>query len=743
MSTIAPSAAPASAFDPHACFTGRIRRVWTSPLYLGGLMVVAGAMVLLPIVYVGMVAATAYGVYYHATHSGALLLSGSGGGMRARLFVYLAPLVIGAILVVFMIKPLFAREPKRRKRVSLVRANDPRLFEFVDRICEMVGSPKPRRIDVDCQVNASASFRHGIWSLFWPGDLVLTIGVPLAAGMTLRDFAGVLAHEFGHFAQGLGMRFSYLISSVNGWFCRVVYQRDSWDEWLAEQSESDSGWLNVVMYLARFFVFLTRLILRLLMLLGHMISCGMSRQMEFNADLHAIRATGSLSLIETEYELALLNTARSAIYNELRASWRERKLADDLPGLISLKRDELPAEVRAAVIKACEGGKTGWFDTHPCSAARIRQAHKHDDPGVFCGDGPASQLFSNFSGLCKSITLSHYQDIIGPEVSAGNLVSTADVTRRREQARRSREAAQRYYFGCVSFARPIVCDGHSAIFKLDEAAAREKLATARKSLEANAAAIQACNARFTKADKRLHDLVIIGVLIEAEHELDAERCGLPACTTAAVAEARAAAASERRSAAESLGKITAVMRTRTEAALRMLSAEAVAGRVRGIDRLQRRVQELLASLNAVAGVSGAVGEIRKAVPGMLAHGQLLNKGGEDEECVRQTLRLIEQQRTQLAGLRSSLAPFSYPFEHAAGQITLARYAVGELPEKNNLGGMISAAQEAVESIEQLYARLLGEVAQICEAVEAALGLPPPKAATPAPAPTDTEDPLAA
>jgi hypothetical protein len=61
-------------------------------------------------------------------------------------------------------------------------------------------------------------------------DLVLTIGMPLVAGMSLRQFAGVLAHEFGHFSQGAGMRLSFIIRSINLWFMRVVYERDDWDE---------------------------------------------------------------------------------------------------------------------------------------------------------------------------------------------------------------------------------------------------------------------------------------------------------------------------------------------------------------------------------------------------------------------------------------------------------------------------------------------------------------------------------
>jgi len=93
------------------------------------------------------------------------------------------------------------------------------LFEFVDQLCDLVGRARgPRKIKVDCQVNASAGFAGGMFSLLGH-NLVLTIGLPLAAGLNLRQLTGVLAHEFGHFAQGTAMRVSYIVRSINGWFC--------------------------------------------------------------------------------------------------------------------------------------------------------------------------------------------------------------------------------------------------------------------------------------------------------------------------------------------------------------------------------------------------------------------------------------------------------------------------------------------------------------------------------------------
>jgi hypothetical protein len=572
-----------------------------------------------------------------------------------------------------------------------------------------------------------------MWSLFWPGDLVLTIGVPLAAGLSLRSFTGVLAHEFGHFAQGLGMRFSYVIHSVNYWFARVVYQRDSWDEWLDEQTESEEGWVSLIAHIARLFVFLTRGILWLLMVLGHMISCGMARQMEFDADLHEIRTSGSANFETTSRRMTALSVAEAAVYNELRASWRDGKLADNLPILIVVKADEIAPEVQAKIDTGVDKGKTGWFDTHPSDAARIRRARKVDDPGVFCVGGAATQLFADFAGLSKSITLSHYRDLIGPEVTPKNLISTVDVTRRRDDARRCRDAADRFYFGCVSLRRPILLDGHSANFKLDEATARKKLAGARQGLKRHAKAIRDRHQRFRKSDNRLVELAVLETVIKAGKKVDAEKCGLSESTTQAVAAARIAAERDRRVVVDELIKIEEVLRTRTETALRMLSADSIAKRVRGIERLQRRTRDLLGSLSAVAGVSGTLGKLRQGMPGMQALAQILSDGGQDEERIRQALRLTESQHTHLTALRSMLVPIQYPFAHASGRIALSQYALAHLPERDDFGGVYAAADDALEAMDALYVRLLGEIAQICEAVEAAAGFAPTKVASAAPA----------
>ena len=51
--------------------------------------------------------------------------------------------VVGVILVVFMIKPLFASSGSGQARCPVYRTGEPTLWAFVEQICKAVGAPVP------------------------------------------------------------------------------------------------------------------------------------------------------------------------------------------------------------------------------------------------------------------------------------------------------------------------------------------------------------------------------------------------------------------------------------------------------------------------------------------------------------------------------------------------------------------------------------------------------------------------
>jgi Zn-dependent protease with chaperone function len=411
-----PGSGPISAEDILAAFAGPIQKPRISIFYQLGLTLVAFMMVLLPLVYLALVGAAAYGVYYYATHFyGILFVEGGGArGVVVKLLLYVTPLFAGGVLVFFMIKPLLAGRAPRAQPLALNPEIEPTLFAFINLLCETVGAPKPRRIDIDCRLNASAGFRRGFASMFGH-DLVLTIGLPLVAGMNLREFAGVIAHEFGHFTQGLAMRLSYVIIRINMWFARVAYERDAWDlrleVWAAE---SEDGRLAILFLAAKFAVWCSRLVLKILMFIGLAVSCFLDRQMEYDADRYMIKVSGSEGLEAVMRRLAVLGAALGAAYDDMGQKWESfRRLPDNFPAYLTHHLQQVPPAQRQEAEDTMGLGRTGLFDTHPANGDRIRRARQAEDPGIFQLDLPASILFSNFEAVSKQVTLLHYTEDLG------------------------------------------------------------------------------------------------------------------------------------------------------------------------------------------------------------------------------------------------------------------------------------------------------------------------------------------
>jgi Zn-dependent protease with chaperone function len=410
----APQSERPAAAELLAGFTGTIRRTRASFFYHVGLILVTIVMLILPVIYACMIAAAGWGVYYYATHF--TFLRGLGGPRiwLLKAVLYLGPILAGIVLIFFMIKPLFARRAARAHPLAMNPAYEPTLYAFIAKICDLVGAPMPKRIDLDCQINAAASFRRGAASLF-SNDLVLTIGVPLVGALSLSEFAGVIAHEFGHFTQGFGMRLSYIVRNINGWFARVVYQRDAWDVALAEWAEEiEDGYAMLVVFMVQLGVGFSRLLLKLLMFLGHAVSCFLLRQMEYDADSYEIKVAGSAAFESTARRLATLEAAAEKAYKEMRATWNlNRRLPDNFSAYLCHHESRLPAKLRENIQDTLGLARTGLFHSHPSAGDRIRCARQAGEPGIFHLDYPASVLFTKFDVVSRQITHLHYTDDLG------------------------------------------------------------------------------------------------------------------------------------------------------------------------------------------------------------------------------------------------------------------------------------------------------------------------------------------
>jgi len=713
MSALPEAVAAKATVSPLEAFSGAIDRTKTGPLYGTGLGIIAFAMVLLPLIYLTLIAFTAWAVLWHLRNDTWIFDGASGHGGLLRLIVYLGPAVAGAILVFFMVKPFFAAKAKTPEPITLDPANEPLLFAFVKKICGLVGAQPPCRIDVDCQVNASAGLRRGLWSK----DLVLTIGLPLASGMDMRQFAGVLAHEFGHFAQGAGMRLTYLIRKINFWFARVVYERDTWDLELEQSARSTDWRIGFVLQAARGCVWLTRRILWALMHAGHAMSCFMLRKMEYDADSYEAKLAGSDAFEATASRLRVLNVATQIAFEDVRQSWASNRLPENLPLLIDHKATSLPADVHQKLSAAAAAAKTGWFDTHPCDADRVRAVRRLNEPGVFRLTEPATRLFSDFAQLSKTVTRHQYEKHFELEFTEQNLMSAEEILRE-STASAEAEAMVRKYYGKIDISlTPLLVTGELPPNHEDGCLAQWR--EAQSATEALRAEAEKISAECAEQQGRLIRLISAYQLAKAGFKLEPTAFGLPEdASSPHELEVASRVAREETSAtiAERLTKLEpfmAALRERVTLALRFAQANSSTLSPEGPSSLP----EVMRLLAAVGAEMRRVHEIGSKLGCFTLLLQYRGNHSDRAEVDQAIVELVAELQALTGGIRDRLQKFTYPFPHARGQLTVAEYARSEKPAENDWHRVYLDSEAQVHRMFALHYRLLGRILSEADAAE--------------------------
>jgi Zn-dependent protease with chaperone function len=402
---------------------GEIRPVRRTVGYRFAVLCTAAAMVALPVLYVGLIVVIAVLVYWHATTNYTVFRTYR---VFPALIAYVGPIIVGIVAIAFMLKPLLAR-PGRARRGRLVKLDkEPVLATFVDKIAMAVHAPRPRRIEVNCEVNAFAGYGRGLLGVFGR-NLTLTIGLPLVEGLNACQLAGVIAHEFGHFSQGAAMRLSFLVRSINAWFHRVVTERDSWDDALADWCQMDEspgpGYqfrfaFAVIGWMAQACVFVTRAVLWVFMMMSNALSCFLLRRMEYDADRSEARLVGVQTFDKTSRRLAVLTVAEDEAIEIVEDCWHKDRFPDDFAALVVGLAISMSDRERAEVLEELKDARTGPFDSHPCYSDRLANVRRDDPSGVFRIDLPAGALFRELPKLAEAASLDHYKAMFGGGLQA-------------------------------------------------------------------------------------------------------------------------------------------------------------------------------------------------------------------------------------------------------------------------------------------------------------------------------------
>ncbi len=586
----------------------------------------------------------------------------------------------------------------------------------MQRICETVGAPRPREIHVDAQVNASASFRRGFLSLF-SDDLVLTLGLPVIAGLSLPQLAGVLAHEFGHFTQRTAMRLSYVVRSVNGWFARVVYERDEWDERLMTWAKESDFRLQIVLWIAIAFVWITRKVLWVLMIVGHVLSSFLIRQMEFDADRYQARLVGRAVSISTFGDMFGLALAHRQTWMSLPGLWQEGRLGDRFAGLVAVGHRQLLTRAPQIYQEYAAETKTGLFDTHPSDRERTASIEREAEAGVFACDLPATALFADFEAVERAFTADLYRQVFGARFDEGALVSVEESVAAQRQVASDAETVERYLERDPGSLWPFPLPHPLPAWPSDPVAALRK---AREAMAAQRETYAEEVRSHGEVSQRLRMAGAAETALRAGFQIKPESLGLPGSGLDDVVQAREQARSDLAAAEARLRALEEVPARRLLAALSLQDSEEVRARL-----------SCLAFLN---GIHPHLVELveRNILLGLLDQ---WTEGGPGLKAITQMRSEADRISAILQDLAGPLGGQPYPCDDRRAGLTLAALAKLDGPLSGEVAEVGVAVERVLQNLFSLYTRLLGDLAGTAERVEEDLGFgplassPPPVAAS--------------
>lgn len=693
---------------------GRVRGGGFPVFYHLGLVIVAAAMIALTIAYVALIGAVGYAMFWCVTYR-----FESSQNIYAHLlnllFHALAALA-GAAMIFFMVKPLLAPVRRGPPSRSLKPDEQPILFEYIRRLCGLMNAPVPRRIEINCEVNAGTSLRSGFFGALVGRNLTLRIGLPLAGALNLRQFTGVIAHEFSHTSQAFTMR---LIRSMNVWFARVVYERDAWDEWLFRTILNPDFRLKQIGQFTVVFDWLTRRVLWVLMAIGNLISCFMARQMEYNADRIAARVVGAKGVADSLLKHRPLFIAWQRSISDLSHAWVEKRLGDNLPALINHHFEQMSGAFREKIQADALKERTGCFSTHPTPRHRLRRLEKIHDEGLLRDERtPAARLFRNFEALCRDVSMDVYAATVGPAVVQSTLVPIAELIGRREKVTDSYAALGEFCFGCFLFTHMVGPDPE-LIERApeDPRAAAAELQRARQHVRQAVATIRPAYARYREGWQ---------VLLSAFAIEEQLKAGIHARD---VSEEIAAEKFEtgnrmRREAEMEIGPFEDGTKRRIESAILLLHTPQIQRRLADAPRMLEQARRIAAAIEGMRSLNETIDDLIRAHQGLSV---LLNnaKGREEDQKVRSRIRAMRGTvYRSMDALHIRLKSTPYPFEHPNGNVSIGVATVDIPPPRDDTKAVLNKGQIVLEALDRLYARCMGTLARISLEVEKALGLPP-------------------
>ncbi len=305
-----PAVANGNVVKPSPAFQKQvIRSVFAIILFIATYLFVLAAVIAITITF-------CYIGYSILTFNLSFLIIVAGAGL----------ILCGLTLVYFVIKFLFKIKPVDYSGLlEITETEQPRLFEFINRLTVEAGAPKPGKIYISPDVNAGVFYNSSFWSMFLPVKKNLKIGLGLVNILNVAEFKAVMAHEFGHFAQR-SMKFGSYFYNFNKVAFDMLYENSGYNKLL-------NGWARghaLLGLIAHLNIYIVKGIQGILMLVYKIINktyMALSREMEFHADAVGAYVAGSNQMISALKKIEFAQYGYSNLLDFWTAKLEENKRA--------------------------------------------------------------------------------------------------------------------------------------------------------------------------------------------------------------------------------------------------------------------------------------------------------------------------------------------------------------------------------------------------------------------------------
>ena len=550
--------------------------------------------------------------------------------------------------------------------------------------------------------------------------MILCIGLPLVYGLNLKQFTAIMAHEMGHFSQGFGMRFSYMIRRITHYLMRIVYARDFFDAKLAAAAETKALFLFwPIIYALIFYVWLSRKILEGVCYLCVILSLYFTRQMEYDADKAEVLFGGSELFEKNCYDLKILNLASSFAVSSCRNSYSDMKLGRNFPRLIVVNRILIKHKHKEMIRQEIKESETGRFDTHPSDKDRIQHALSLKEQGLFTLEIPTKALFNNLDKIAQEATLNFYKAVIGEEeLSKMKLITAEESVRDLELLVQGLDKTRQLYSFDAEYESPVFICSNDIIKSLQLDSQKEKLAKLRKQIEAASEKVRADYIKHENIESEmkwlefLTEIIQGGVLFdlwahydrnETEIQINRDHSNL----TEMIKPFAATLDSQRNLCKE-----------------RIIIALSIIFHDPGMASEKRVLQKMKTILTTMDVLSSIHYEIMGLGKEVRIMSEAIERLEETPAAITVLKDRFDKVEKRIKRIHQKLSGFPYPFEHPKGEITIAQYIENDLPESDNLFEMYYCAENLYQKMRGLYYRCLGQIVSTTEKVEIALGFDP-------------------